>query len=143
MRKKIIIIVGIIAVLLICGFTGSKIISANSELQAPTDYELKTQYSSDANGYFISGLKDCTKESLNLYKNLDTLKVEDMATLIESVNGLLATVDKDTESETEKELINKIMPPYQDLMKYSMSSEKATRTKLKSDMQDLLNCYKY
>ena len=141
MRKKIIIVVGIVVVLLIGGFTTSKLVSVNNELNVPQVLELKDEYSSDINQYFPNNLKQCALQSISMYQNINTEQTSDEYKLDGMKHDLINFTDGTDRTANETTLIGKVNIIDSDFVEYNTSEKQETRIKIKKDIQDLLSCY--
>jgi hypothetical protein len=141
-KKIIVIIIGFIFVLLISGFMINKNVSTNIRIiRIPKNFELKAQYSKDISNDYADNFKQCTLESISIYKNLDTLNMSDVSQLSKLTSILIAGKDKSAITPTEFKLVEKLSPLGSDLIQYSKSNNESV-IKLKTDLQALLDCYK-
>ena len=141
MKKKLIIVIGIIIVLILGGIIGSKTF-ASGDLQVPNKLELKAQYKNDVSIMYPENFKQITLCAIKLYKNIYNITIIDVQEYSSLSKKLQEGKDGTTMTATERLLLGKINDVNEDLISSCAEKKSATKVKLKQDIQAVLDCYK-
>ncbi|MBW9147297.1 hypothetical protein KTC92_02510 [Clostridium sp. CM027] len=137
MRKKIILIIGIM-LLSIVMFGCS-----NNDIKTPDTLELKDEYKKDVSEEYIKSFNECTSYAIKLYKNIDNTTEEDIKRMQNLTATLLESKSGSELSESEMLIGKKITDVNSEMVSYYLGSDKKeTKAKLKTNMQSLLDLYK-
>jgi len=143
MRKKIILIVGIIVILVVGGIIGNKVFANNGNLKIPKTLELKDEYKKDLTEKYIKSFNQCISNALGLYKNIDSIKTEDLIKVNDLGKTLLDSKSGSKLTNPEMILAKKVSIINGDIVYYGLGSRtNEDKTKLQSDIKMILDCYK-
>lgn len=136
MRKKIIYVIGIMLLsITMFGCAGGK-------LKIPRNLDLKEVYKSQVSETYADNFIKCTSYAIELYKNIDNVKSEDLPKFNSLEKTLLKSKSGSTLTESEMVLSKKIDTVCNDIVYYSLGNNtKEDKVKMKIDMQILLDLY--